>query len=219
MHQNDFVGSLICSDSMEVMRKMPDKSIDLVLTDPPYGIGETNEKNSSRRKLSNPKDYGHYDWDNKKIDVEYFIEMRRISKNQIIFGGNYYSNYLPASSCWIVWDKDNSGDFADCELAWTSFSSAVRIFKWRWNGMLQQDMSNKEVRTHPTQKPRALMTWILNKYSKESDVILDPFMGSGTVIEACKLLNRNYCGIDINPSYVEMARERMKQGVLVASHF
>ena len=140
------------------------------------------------------------------------MEVGRISKNQVIFGGNYYSDYLPASSCWIVWDKDMiGGNFADCELAWTSFNTAVRIFKWRWCGMLQEDMTNKELREHPTQKPLALFEWILKNYSKENDIILDPFMGSGVTLEACKLMGRKYIGIEINPDYCKIAKERLAQ--------
>jgi len=212
---DDFINKIICGDCLEVMKEMSDKCVDLVLTDPPYGIGESNEKNASRGKLADPTNYGHYEWDSEKIDVGYFIEIKRISRNQVIFGGNYYGNILGDTSCYLVWDKMNyTSDFADCELAWTSFDSAVRIFRWQWMGMLQQDMSRKEIRTHPTQKPLALFTWILKKYTKESDLILDPFLGSGTTAEACKLLKRNFIGIEINPEYCKIAEERLAQGVL-----
>ena len=127
-------------DCLEGMKQMDNKSIDLVLTDPPYGIGEAAGKNKTRDGLTQATDYGDLDWDDAPPTKEYFNEIFRISKNQIIFGGNFFE--LPPSPCWIVWDKDNSGDFADAELAWTSFKSAVRIFKWRWNGMLQEDMAH-----------------------------------------------------------------------------
>ena len=142
---------------------------------------------------------------------EYFDELSRVSKNQIIFGGNYFADNLPASPCWIIWDKDNSGDFADAELAWTSFDSAVRIFKWRWNGLLQEDMAHKEKREHPTQKPLPLMMWCIEKYSKPGMTILDPFMGSGTTCVACKKLDRNYIGIEKEPAYVEIAKKRLEK--------
>ena len=154
-----------------------------------------------------PRDYGQYEWDKLPPSQDYFDEIFRISKNQIIFGGNFFP--LPPSPCWLVWDKLRSGDFADCELAWTSFPSAVRRFRYKWNGMLQQDMARKEKRTHPTQKPLKLMEWCLLKYSKPGDLILDPFMGSGPVIEAAAKLGHPYIGIDIYPNYCEMAQARL----------
>ena len=200
-------------DCLEVMKTFPDKSIDLVLTDPPYGINENSHRVADRAKLAKTKDYGEFDWDKKRIEKEYFDEMFRVSKNQIIFGGNYYIDFLYPTSCFIVWDKNNPGTFADCELAWTSFKTAVRIFRWRWSGMLQEDMSNKEFREHPTQKPLALFNWIVRNYSKEDEVILDPFMGSGVTLEACKLLHRQYIGIEINPEYIKIAERRLSQEV------
>ena len=114
----DIQNTTIQGDCLEIMKQMPDKCIDLVLTDPPYGIGESNEKNASRGKLAQTTDFGHYEWDKEKISKEYFDEMVRISKNQIIFGGNYYGSILGDTSCYIVWDKNNGdNDFADCELA------------------------------------------------------------------------------------------------------
>lgn len=204
------VNQIICGDAIEVLRTLPDQSIDLVLTDPPYGIGEAAGKNKSRGNRHFPgTDFGNLTWDNKRIPDEYIHEIIRISKNQVIFGGNYYADILPASSCWIIWDKQINGDFADCELAWTSFRSAVRKFTWRWNGMLQQDMKNKEIRVHPTQKPVALGAWIIKKYSKLEDTILDPFCGSGSFLIAAHNLGRKYLGIDLNPDYVRMAEERL----------
>ena len=209
------INQIICGDCLEVMKTFPDKSIDLVLTDPPYGINENNEKNASRGKLAKTTDFGHYEWDKNKIGKEFFSEIFRISKNQIIFGGNYYGSILGDTSCYIVWDKDNGeNDFADCELAWASFKSAVRKFKFRWNGMLQEDMKHKEPRYHPTQKPVEFMKWILDKYSEPTDVILDPFLGSGTTVIAAKQLHRRYIGIEISPKYCEIAKQRLRQETL-----
>ena len=199
-------------DSYELMKKYPDNHFDLVLTDPPYGIGEAAGKNESRggrtgfdkkrkksSKIVKVTDFGNHSWDNERIEKIYFDEMIRISKNQIIFGGNYYIDYLYPTSCWIVWDKDNGrNDFADCELAWTSFKTAVRMFKYRWNGMLQGNMKKKEKRIHPTQKPVPLFKWIIDNYSEKGDLICDPFLGSGTALEACRLTNRNCIGFDIS---------------------
>jgi site-specific DNA-methyltransferase (adenine-specific) len=215
--------NLYCGDCLDFMREMPDKSIDLILTDPPYGIGEGSSKNKHRIPITKfgkapgltggrippPTDYGEIEWDSKPPGEEYFTEIMRVSKNQIIFGGNYFP--LPPSPCWIVWDKDNgASDFADCELAWTSFKSAVRKFKWRWSGLLQEDMVHKEKRVHPTQKPLPLMEWCLEKYSKPGDIVLDPFMGSGTTMVACKKLGREYIGIDNVMEYFNIARDRLE---------
>ncbi len=199
-------------DCLDILPQL-DK-VDLVLTDPPYGIGESNQKNLSRGKWAAPTNYGDYDWDKNKLNDEYIMMVLDISKNQIIFGGNYYGKILGDTSCYIVWDKDNgNNDFADCELAWTSFKSAVRIVKWRWNGMLQENMKNKDYRSHPTQKPLGLFKWILKNYSKETYIILDPFMGSGTTLVACKDLNRKAIGIEIEEKYCEIAAKRLSQEV------
>ena len=200
----------IIGDSLEIMKTYPDKYFDLVLTDPPYGIGESNEKNATRGNACKPTDYGYYDWDKTRIPKDYFDEMFRISNHQVIFGGNYYIDYLKPTSCFIVWDKDNTGDFADCELAWTSFNTAVRKFKYRWNGMLQENMARKEKRVHPTQKPVALFRWIIEKYSKPGDKIIDPFLGSGTMLKACKGSGRHGVGIEINNSYEQHIRKRIE---------
>jgi site-specific DNA-methyltransferase (adenine-specific) len=201
------------------MQQFPDKHFDLCLTDPPYGIGEAaganqsrskafgSKKHSTRKTVIQAKNYGIEEWDNAIPGEEYFKEMSRISKNQIIFGGNYFG--LPPSPCWLVWDKDNSGDFADCELAWTSFKSAVRKFKFRWNGMLQENMKHKEIRYHPTQKPVALFMDILEKYSCPGDLVLDPFLGSGTTAIACIKTGRHYIGIEQSGEYCEIARKRI----------
>jgi site-specific DNA-methyltransferase (adenine-specific) len=160
--------------------------------------------------LGKSKNYGKQEWDANIPSREVFQEMIRVSKNQIIFGGNYFVEYLHNSSCWIVWDKDNSGNFADCELAWTSFKSSVRKFKFRLNGMIQEDMKNKEKRYHPTQKPVGLFRRIIRKYSKEKSLILDPFLGSGTTAIACNQLNRTFIGFELNPKYVDIANKRIK---------
>jgi len=150
-------------DCMETMSRYEDNFFDLAIVDPPYGIGEDGAKNHSRDKAAKAKRYSAKNWDNSAPNVEYFTELKRVSKHQIIWGANHFIENIPnaSSSCWVVWDKDNTGDFADAELAYTSLKTAVRIFKYRWNGMLQQDMKNKEIRIHPTQKPVKLYAWIL----------------------------------------------------------
>jgi len=211
-HWTEMKNQVIQTDCMEGMKLLPDKCIDLVLTDPPYGIGEAAGKNKRRSKLAIAKDYGDSDWDDEPIGADKIAELMRVGKNQVIFGGNYFE--LPPSPCWIVWDKNNSGDFADCELAWTSFKSAVRKFKWTWNGMIQENMNQKEIRHHPTQKPVDLMRWILENYSKEGDLICDPFMGSWTTARACKDLGRDFIGFELSEDYCKVGEERLRQEVL-----
>lgn len=208
--------TIIEGDCLEVMRGFADKSFDLVLTDPPYGIGEAAGKNKSRSKLAVAKDFGDEDWDDERPSKEFFDEIRRVSKNQIIFGGNYFADFLPPSQRWLVWDKENgASDFADCELAWTSYDKAVRRLKFRWAGMLQEDMKHKEARWHPTQKPIEVMKWCLS-LCPEIKSVLDPFSGSGTTILAAKQLELEAVGIEISPKYCEVARSRLSQDKLFA---
>jgi len=201
-------------DCLQFMKQLPDNYFDLIITDPPYGIGEKNiQNNKSRGKLAKSTDWNDSgEWDNSIPTEEYFKEMIRVSKNQIIFGGNYMTEYLNPSSCWIVWDKNNNdNDFADCELAWTSFPKAVRKFKFTWNGMLQENMRWKEKRLHPTQKPVPLGRWILEKFAKEGDLIFDPFAGSGSFLVACKQKGFKFVGCEINKDYVEICKKRLVQ--------
>jgi len=200
-------------DCLEYMRGLEDNCIDLVLTDPPYGIG-MDGGNIGGNNLSKAKNYIKKDWDNNIPSRELFDEIIRISRYQIIFGANHFIQNIPYnSSCWIVWDKDNSGNFADSELAWTNFKTAVRNYKFRWNGMLQQDMTNKEVRHHPTQKPIELFKMILRDYAVKNDfkTVYDPFMGSGTTALACKSLGLNYIGTELDKDYFNIINKRLEQ--------
>lgn len=202
---------LIQGDCVEVMRGMADKSVDCVVTDPPYGIGESGAKNSTRSNAAAVKDYGDYSWDRDRLSVVHVAMMRGVSKNQVIFGGNYYADILPASSSWIVWNKVNSGDFADCELAWTSHKKAVRQYTYMWNGMIKQ---MPEERYHPTQKPLSLMIWVLENYTQPGDTILDPFMGSGTTGVACIKTGRNFIGIEKDAGYFKVAEKRLAEAAM-----
>ena len=167
--------------------------------------------NKSRGKLAIAKDYGKKDWDNEIPSAEIFNEIFRVSKNQIIFGGNYFVEYLKNSPCWIVWNKNNgNNDFADCELAYTSFKSAVRKYDWTWNGMIQQNMKNKDIRIHPTQKPIGLFEKILLDYSQKNDIILDCFGGSGTTAIACYNTQRRYIVIEKDDEYYKKSIERLE---------
>ena len=207
---------LIQGDCLKILPKIPDESVDLVVTDPPYGIGihKMNFVRSGAIKLGKKmiayrNDYkNHYtEWDEKPLTAEIFSEIKRVSKNQIIFGANNFANILPNSRCWIVWDKrcedKYSNDFADCELIWTSFDKPSRIVRYLWSGLLQEDMRNREKRYHPTQKPLFVVKWLIKKFSNEGDTILDPFLGSGTTMQACLELNRNCIGIEISEDYCE----------------
>lgn len=202
-------------DYMEGMKQFPDKYFDLAVVDPPYGIGESGAKNCTRSKLAKASEYkSFYGNDKTPPGCEYFLELNRISKNQIIFGANHFIDNLPQprnSHCWIVWDKDNgNNDFADCELAWASFNSAVRKIKYRWNGMIQEDMKNKEIRIHPTQKPVKLYEWILSNYAKPGDKILDTHAGSASSLVACENLGFQYIGFEIDRNYYRLAYDRLE---------
>ena len=209
---NPFYGDdyvcILHGDCREILPQLP--KVDLVLTDPPYGIGIAKTGRIGGGQLANVKQYMASDWDKDRLSKETLGLIRDSSVNQIIFGGNYIADLLPPSSCWLVWDKDNSGNFADCELMWTSFDRAVKKYLWRWNGMLQQP-HNKEYRYHPTQKPTGLLKAILVDYP--SDITLDPFAGSGSTLVACKALNRKCIGIEIEEKYCEIAAKRCSQEV------
>ena len=198
-------------DCMQGMKEFPDKYFDLAIVDPAYGIGENGDKNHTRDKLAKAKNYKAFSGNDIEPPIkEYFDELFRVSKNQIIFGANHFISKMPFdSSCWIVWDKDNTGDFADCELAWTSFDSAVRKFKYRWNGMLQENMKNKEIRIHPTQKPIALYEWILSRYAKDGDIILDTHVGSASSLIACYNTNHKFVGFELDEYYYKVSKQRL----------
>ena len=198
----------------DVLPLFPDRFFDLAIADPPYGIGETDKKNSSRGNIAAVTDYQGLSWDLEAWDGSHFERLLVASRNQIVWGGNYYTQFLKPSPCWIVWDKDNgSNDFADCELAWGAFNSAVRKFKYRWNGMLQEPGRPKEPRMYLTQKPKALYRWLLTKYAKPNQVILDPCFGSGGSLRAAKELGFKAYGIDINEQACEIAAKRLSQEV------
>jgi site-specific DNA-methyltransferase (adenine-specific) len=202
--------TLTNEDNMELMSRYADKYFDLAIVDPPYGINESGQTNKTRSKIAKSKDYGNKNWDTTSPDFLYFNELIRISKNQIIWGANHFISKIPYnSSCWIVWDKDNGEtDFADCELAWTSFKTSVRKFKFKWQGMLQGNMKNKENRIHPTQKPVALYKWLLDKYAKQGDKIIDTHLGSGSIAIACHDYGFNLTACELDSEYYEAALKR-----------
>jgi site-specific DNA-methyltransferase (adenine-specific) len=200
-------------DCMEYMRQFPDKHFELAVVDPPYGIGQDGSNNKSRSKLAKAKNYkGFAGNDTQAPSPEYFQELQRVSKNQIIWGANHFiENICKNSSCWIVWDKDNGkADFADCELAYTSFKTAVRVFKFRWQGMLQQNMKDKEHRIHPTQKPIALYKWLLLNYVKPGDKILDTHLGSGSSRIAAYDMGFDFYATELDKDYFNAQEKRFQ---------
>lgn len=189
-------------DCLDLMRLIPDKSIDLVLTDPPYGIG-MDGGNVGYKGFNN---FEKKEWDKTTPPKEYFDEIFRVSKNQIIWGGNYFG--LPASRCWLIWDKGEgfyNRTYAEAELAWTGMDSNVKIFKH--DPLAKGDYKGKE---HPTQKPVKLFQWCLERYSQPSDLILDPFSGSGTTAIAAHNLGRRFICIEKDEDYHAASVQRLK---------
>lgn len=199
---------IIIGDCLQGMKLLDDESVDLVLTDPPYGQDTGNMALGqgamvmSGKRLAESVGYEKSDWDKEPLSAEQFLEIHRTSRNQIIFGGNYFSDILPVSRGWMVWDKKkgNSDHYADCELIWSSFDTVSRIFHHRWRGCIRDSEKTRQ-RFHPTQKPEKLIEWLLRMFSREGDTILDPFAGSFTTSKVAKDLNRNSISIEINPDY------------------
>ena len=218
-------------DCMEFLKGQPDKFYDLCIVDPPYGIGEHGGKDrgeSVRQKngtVLRVRHAGHADkgWDNEPPSAEYIAELQRVSMNQILWGANHYSDRLPfASSAWLIWDKVNgSNDFADVEMAWTSFGSAARLFPFMWNGMCQgspedgrKQQGNKalnERRIHPTQKPVALYRWLLKNYAKPGQKILDTHGGSMSIAIACDIEGYDLTLCELDPDYFAAGKKRLEQ--------
>lgn len=205
------LNQIIHGDCLEVMKTFPDKSVDLVLTDPPYGLGIDGQSLSvSSNPKHNRKAHEFLGWDSGIPSKEYFDEMFRISKNQIIWGGNYFLQHLSEGhKGWIVWDKGQHGlTMSDGELAYSSFDRPLRIMTYNRVEIL------KDGAVHPTMKPLELFREILSKYSEEGMTILDPFGGSCTTAVACKQLKRNYICIEKEAKYVAICHERLKQELL-----
>lgn len=166
-----------------------------------------------------PKIYKAFD-DSHTPDAAYFKELERVAKHRIIWGGNYFLEYLGATECLIVWDKRRRGlNFADCEIAWTDIKQPCRIYEFKWNGMLQENMEQKEYRIHPTQKPMRLYQWLLQKYAEENDIILDTHVGSASSLVACRETGHKYVGFEIDPDYYRMAKERLDASEAQANIF
>jgi site-specific DNA-methyltransferase (adenine-specific) len=197
---------LLNIDCMTFMATLPDKAFDLAIVDPPYGIGDC-KTTKPGGILSCWNKYKDTTWDKNTPPRQYFDELIRISKNQIVWGCNYYNYYLGSGR--IVWDKVNGNSTqSDCEIAYQSFTHSTRMFKYMWYGMLQQDMKNKENRIHPTQKPVALYDWILRNYAKPGQRILDTHLGSGSSAIAAHYFGCDFVGCEIDVDYFNAAKER-----------
>ena len=203
-------------DNMALMARYPDKYFDLAIVDPPYGIN-ADKKNSkrelkSKKSASVSKDYGNQEWDSSVPNELYFNELKRVSKRQIIWGVNYY----PYSDLFVggrlFWDKGvTMPTYSKGELAFLSWLNSIDVVKIDWHGMIQHDMKNKEIRIHPTQKPVALYKWLLDKYAKQGDKILDTHLGSGSIAIACHDYGFDLTACELDPEYYAAAMKRLKQ--------
>jgi DNA modification methylase len=206
-YQDDWA-TIYCGDCLEIMPLIELGSVDLVLTDPPYGINhQTDYQSRGRAKLASCKNYSKVYGDDIPFDPSYFLTMPCC-----LWGANYFASRLPDTSGWLVWDKERPDDLdqATCELAWTNFVKGVRRFRFMWNGMIR---AGNEYLYHPTQKPVELIQWIIGLKWTPLGTILDPFMGSGTTLVAAKNLNRKSIGIEIEEKYCEIAVKRLRQEV------
>lgn len=195
-------------DCMELLKRTPDKYYELAIVDPPYGIG------ANKMTLGNGKNKiyrGQNDWDKTIPSKEYFTELFRVSKNQIVWGGNYMTEYLKPTSSWLFWDKGTGeNDFADGELAWSSFGGALRKINKSWVGANAKDECN---RLHPTQKPIYLYKWLLDKYAKQGDKILDTHSGSASLAIACHDYGFELTATELDEDYYDASIKRIKNHV------
>jgi len=188
-------------DCMEGMKRFPDNYFDLAVVDPPYGI----KKHGQAKSNHGWKGYAKKQWDNKIPDESYFKELFRVSKNQIIWGANYFTKYLPGSMGWIFWDKGQSLSMSDGELAFTSFEIALRRII-----LNRCKISEQNGNIHPTAKPIYLYRWLLQNYAKESDLILDTHVGSASSLIACEMVGFDYVGFELDKDYFQAANKRLK---------
>ena len=196
--------NLILDDCMNVMKKYDDDYFDLAIVDTPYGIG-MDGGNVGYKGFNN---FVKKNWDKDIPEKEYFDELFRVSKNQIIWGGNYFIHYLKATRCMIVWDKGEgfyNRTYAECELAWTSFNKNTR--KIKHDPLANGDYKGK---IHPTQKPIKLYEWLLNNYSEKGQKILDTHLGSGSIAVACHYFGVDLIGVEIDEEYYNNAKKRVE---------
>jgi site-specific DNA-methyltransferase (adenine-specific) len=200
-YQDDAV-VIYCADCREILPLFPDKYFDLVLTDPPYGIGASSKKFVNGTSVKRKDYYEDIDWDTEIPSHECFLELFRVSENQIIWGGNYFWEYLKVTRCFLIWDKTIHGNsYADCEMDKVARCEPINMVA-----------ANLDGRVHPTQKPLKLIKWSLSQ--SDAQTILDPFLGSGTTAVAAKILGRKCVGIEISEKYAHIAAQRCSQSVM-----
>lgn len=205
---------LLNTDCMKYMAAQPDQSFDLAIVDPPYGIGTHCIKNNKNRtKLAVAKDYKMYkNGRDDRPEPAYFDELRRVARNQIIWGANHLADlFNAAGSGWIVWNKEATGPFSDCELAYSSFRTSAKLYTYRWNGMLQGihgDKKKNEHRIHPSQKPVVLYRWLLETFADPGQKILDTHLGSGSSAIAAHYFGCDFVGCEIDSDYHRAALDR-----------
>ena len=194
-------------DCLEAMKNMKDNEFDLAVCDPPYGIDWMNQvENPNEGK--NWKVWENKNWDKETPPKEYFSELQRVSKNQIIWGANYFISKIENSDtpCWVIWDKCQEFSGAVFEMAWTSFNSPCKAFR-----LSRVEAYTSDVKIHPTQKPVALYTWLLDKYAKPADKILDTHLGSGSIAIACHNLGYDLVGYELDKDYFQAAKKRLEE--------
>ena len=205
---NTMTSEVYNMDCIEGMKQYPDNHFDLAIVDPPYGIDgavEIGFGDTKSGRVNRPSKWGQKQWDKERPTKAYFDELKRVSKNQIIFGGNYFADLLEPSRCWIVWDKMQRVDQADAELAWTSFTNSVRVYQFHCSKL--QGFQNPN-RFHPTEKPISLYGWILGKYAKDGDLILDTHLGSQSSRIAANKAGLDFVGFEIDKEYFDNGNER-----------
>jgi site-specific DNA-methyltransferase (adenine-specific) len=191
-------------DCMVAMKDMKDNQFDLAIVDPPYGNTDAIGIKNGNSHVAKRKDYDLFE--NTAPEIIYFEELKRVSKNQIIWGGNYFG----LRGGYICWNKFGTA-FGEAELAYCSSINSVRVFEYIWNGMIQDNMKNKEKRIHPTQKPKALYKWILENFAKQGDSILDTHAGSLSIALACWDMRFDLEAYEIDKNYYDMACKRFAQ--------
>jgi site-specific DNA-methyltransferase (adenine-specific) len=196
-------------DNMLLMARYPDNYFDLAIVDPPYGLGIDGQKKSiNKNPKHNRKEHSQKRWDNSIPDLEYFNELKRVSKNQIIWGANYFTEYLKPTKAWIFWYKGQRDlTMSDGEMAWTSFDTVTRQFELNRASLIAQNTF------HPTEKPYKLYKWILDKYAKQGDKILDTHLGSGSIVIACHDYGFELTACELDKEYYDKAIQRIKNHV------
>jgi DNA modification methylase len=207
---------LLCGDSTDsdqVAKLMNGEKADMVFTDPPYGIKVVQNNSVGGEKLAKVNSYSEIIGDDTTETAKEFYQtcISLGMENFIIWGGNYFTDFLTPSMCWIVWDKENTGNFADVELAWTSFNKAAKLYKWQWNGMIRKGDKNIEgkTRVHPTQKPVGLFSEIFNDF--DFNICFDGFLGGGSTMVAAHQLKRKCFGMELDPKYCQVIIDRMRK--------